>query len=38
MANFAQLDGAYTVIEVIVVNNATIDNPPVVTPPLPWRA
>jgi hypothetical protein len=28
MANFAQLDGAYTVIEVIVVNNETIDNLP----------
>jgi hypothetical protein len=28
MANFAQLDGAYTVTEVIVVNNATIDNLP----------
>ena len=28
MANFAQLDGAYTVTEVIVVNNETIDNLP----------
>jgi hypothetical protein len=28
MANFAQLDGAYTVIQVIVVNNETIDNLP----------
>jgi len=28
MANFAQLDGAYTVTKVIVVNNATIDNLP----------
>ena len=26
MANFAQLDGAYTVIEVVVVNNETINN------------
>ncbi len=28
MANFAQLDGAYTVIEVIVVNNETINDLP----------
>ena len=28
MANFAQLDGAYTVTEVIVVNNETINNLP----------
>ena len=28
MANFAQLDGAYTVTQVIVVNNETIDNLP----------
>ena len=28
MANFAQLDGAYTVIEVVVVNNETINNLP----------
>lgn len=28
MANFAQLDGAYTVIEVIVINNETINDLP----------
>ena len=28
MANFAQLDGAYAVIEVVVVNNETINNLP----------
>ena len=28
MANFAQLDGAYTITEVIVVNNETINNLP----------
>lgn len=28
MANFAQLDGAYTVIEVVVVNNETINDLP----------
>jgi len=28
MANFAQLDGSYIVIEVVVVNNDTIDNLP----------
>jgi len=28
MANFAQLDGSYIVIEVVVINNDTIDNLP----------
>ena len=28
MANFAQLDGSYIVIEVFVINNDTIDNLP----------